>query len=71
MPLLLKESLRTGVLSHASRSYVPLPKSANPKRVGSNVNVFDFELNPQDMKTLDDLDRGKDGAVAWNPVDAP
>lgn len=50
---------------------MPLPKSANPKRVGSNVNVFDFELNPQDMKTLDDLDRGKDGAVAWNPVDAP
>ena len=60
-----------GSLSHAARSYVPLPKSANPKRVASNVNVFDFELSPQDMKTLDGLDRGKEGAVAWNPVDAP
>ncbi|PIL33888.1 hypothetical protein GSI_03594 [Ganoderma sinense ZZ0214-1] len=49
----------------------PLPKSANPKRVVSNVDVFDFELSAQDMKTLDALDRGKEGAVAWNPVDAP
>ena len=52
------------------RSFVPLPKSANPDRVVSNAQVYDFELSAEDMKTLDSLDRGKDGAVTWNPVDA-
>ena len=51
-------------------SFVPLPKSANPDRVVSNAQVYDFELSTEDMKTLDSLDRGKDGAVTWNPVDA-
>ena len=51
-------------------SFVPLPKSANPDRVVSNAQVYDLELSTEDMKTLDSLDRGKDGAVTWNPVDA-
>ncbi|KAF5351950.1 hypothetical protein D9756_007595 [Leucocoprinus leucothites] len=53
------------------KGFVPLPKSANPERINSNLNVFDFELNSEDMAKLESLDRGKDGAVTWNPVDAP
>ncbi|TBU44990.1 Aldo/keto reductase [Dichomitus squalens] len=52
------------------RGFVPLPKSANPERVVSNAQVYDFELSTEDLKTLDSLDRGKEGSVTWNPVDA-
>jgi diketogulonate reductase-like aldo/keto reductase len=32
--------------------------------------VFDFELDADDMRKLDALDKGKGGAISWNPVDA-
>jgi len=51
--------------------YVPLPKSATPSRIRSNANLYDFELEEEDMAKLDALDRGKAGSVSWNPVDAP
>jgi diketogulonate reductase-like aldo/keto reductase len=35
------------------------------------VNLFDFELSPEDMEKLDSLDKGKEGCITWNPVDAP
>ncbi|PPQ87488.1 hypothetical protein CVT25_008224 [Psilocybe cyanescens] len=49
--------------------YVPLPKSEKTERIHSNVDIFGFELDDKDMQTLDALDRGKKGAVSWNPVD--
>lgn len=52
-------------------SYVPLPKSSTPSRIRSNAEVYDFGLDQDDMSTLDALDRGKEGAISWNPVDAP
>ena len=58
-------------LTNPPRSFIPLPKSAQPKRVESNADVYDFELSADDMAAIDALDRGKDGAVTWNPVDAP
>jgi diketogulonate reductase-like aldo/keto reductase len=54
-----------------ARRFVPLPKSANSQRIRSNLDVLDFELDNEDMQKLDCLDRGKEGAVTWNPVDAP
>jgi len=53
------------------KGFVPLPKSAQPVRIASNASVFDFELSGADMDELHKLDRGKEGAVTWNPVDAP
>jgi len=38
--------------------------------VRSNIDVFDFEMSKEDVERLDQLDRGKDGAVTWNPIDA-
>lgn len=58
----------TGVSNRMS-SFVPLPKSQNPDRVRSNFDVFNFEISEEDIEKLDQLDRGKDGAVTWNPVD--
>ncbi|KAI0307111.1 Aldo/keto reductase [Multifurca ochricompacta] len=49
--------------------FVPLPKSQNPDRVRSNIDVFSFELSEEEIEKLDGLDRGKSGAVTWNPVD--
>jgi len=50
--------------------FVPLPKSSKPERVVSNAEVYDFELSESDMKKLDDLDQGDNGAISWNPVNA-
>ncbi|KAE9388080.1 Aldo/keto reductase [Gymnopus androsaceus JB14] len=52
------------------KGYIPLPKSATPSRIHSNAQIFDFELDTDDMIRLDALNRGKAGAVSWNPVDA-
>jgi diketogulonate reductase-like aldo/keto reductase len=51
-------------------SFVPLPKSATPTRIHSNTQLYDFELTEEDMSMLDSLDRGKEGATNWYPVDA-
>ena len=34
------------------------------------MELYDFELSDEDVQMLDALDRGKDGAVCWYPVDA-
>ncbi|KAL1735512.1 NADP-dependent oxidoreductase domain-containing protein [Schizophyllum commune] len=52
------------------RGFVPLPKSETPSRIHSNAQVYDFELSDEDVAQLNSLDRGKDGAVSWNPVGA-
>ncbi|KAF9050003.1 NADP-dependent oxidoreductase domain-containing protein [Panaeolus papilionaceus] len=53
------------------RGFVPLPKSATPSRILSNTKLYDFQLGSEDMETLNSLDVGKDGAISWNPVNAP
>ncbi|KAF5380620.1 hypothetical protein D9615_004546 [Tricholomella constricta] len=60
--ILLRWSLQKG--------FVPLPKSATPARIYSNTQLYDFILSEESMVMLDALDRGKAGAISWNPVDA-
>ena len=50
--------------------FVPLPKSVTSSRIQSNAQLYDFNLDDEDMSSLDALDQGKDGAISWNPVDA-
>lgn len=61
--ILLRWSLQKG--------FVPLPKSATPSRIHSNTMLYDFVLSEEDMFLLDAQDKGKDGAISWNPVDFP
>ena len=34
---------------------ITIPKSSNPARLSSNLNIFDFELTPQEMAMIDGL----------------
>lgn len=46
---------------------VSLPKSSNPERIRSNLDVFDFSLTDEEMEEMRKLDTGK---TNWD-VDAP
>ena len=45
------------------KNWVPLPKSDTPSRIEENADVYGFELDEEDMKTLDGLDMGSEGAI--------
>ncbi|KAF4466020.1 members of the aldo keto reductase family [Fusarium albosuccineum] len=51
------------------KGWVPLPKSAQPHRIRQNFDVFSFEIDADDMTTLDALDEGSAGAVFRMNVD--
>jgi hypothetical protein len=64
-------NLNSELRTYESSRYVPLPKSSRSERIRSNTQVFDFELDNDDMDALDALDQGGKGAVTWNPVEEP
>ncbi len=45
---------------------VVLPKSLNPDRIKENINIFDFEIAPEDMEKLDSLNNNE--RQAWDPT---
>ena len=58
-----KSSAQVLVRGCLQRGFIPLPKSDHPGRILENANVYDFELSPENMKTLDSLDRAEGGAI--------
>jgi 2,5-diketo-D-gluconate reductase B len=48
---------------------VTIPKSASPENQAANFDVFDFELDADEMAAIDGLDRGErlvdDGGIDW------
>ncbi|MCX6145884.1 MAG: aldo/keto reductase, partial [Candidatus Kapabacteria bacterium] len=46
--------------------FVVLPKSVNPIRMKENADVFDFEINENDMMILDSFNENY--RVAWDPT---
>ncbi|XP_018562726.1 alcohol dehydrogenase [NADP(+)]-like [Anoplophora glabripennis] len=46
------------------KNVAAVPKSSNPERLKENISVFDFEINSEDMRSLDDLDRGETARLA-------
>lgn len=49
------------------RGIVVIPKSVTPARIEANLNVFDFKLTDEDIKTLEEFDRGyRFCGLDWN-----
>ena len=46
------------------RDVVVIPKSTHIERIIENINVFDFELNKDEMKKISSLDMGYSGSRA-------
>jgi diketogulonate reductase-like aldo/keto reductase len=41
------------------KDIITIPKSIRKERIQENADIFDFELSPEDMKSIDSLDRNK------------
>jgi diketogulonate reductase-like aldo/keto reductase len=57
--------LRWGI----QHGHVILPKSTRRERIAENAGLFDFALDPAQMKKLDGLEEGL--ATGWDPEGAP
>lgn len=47
------------------KGVVTIPKSANPERIASNADIFDFEISDEDMAKIDRLN--KNNHIGSNP----
>ena len=52
---------------HIQRGDIVFPKSVTPQRVKENFEIFDFELSPDDVAAISELDKGEDGRRGPNP----
>jgi 2,5-diketo-D-gluconate reductase A len=52
---------------HIQRGDIVFPKSVSPDRMRDNFDLFDFELDSADMKSISALDRGESGRTGPNP----
>ncbi|NYH91168.1 2,5-diketo-D-gluconate reductase A [Actinopolymorpha rutila] len=52
---------------HMQHGHIAIPKSTRPQRMHENIAVFDFELTPDQMASIDALNRGPTGRVGPNP----
>jgi diketogulonate reductase-like aldo/keto reductase len=43
---------------HLQIGNVVIPKSVTPRRIAENIDVFGFDLGPDDMKAIGELDKG-------------
>lgn len=51
------------------RDLVVLPKSVHAARIAENAQLFDFELGPNELRSLDALEEGL--VTGWDPRQAP
>ncbi len=44
---------------HILLGLVAIPRSGNPSRIAENIDIFDFELTPEEVDRITALDRGE------------
>ncbi|MGQ8873436.1 aldo/keto reductase [Paenibacillus sp. TSA_86.1] len=49
---------------HLERGIIAIPKSSNPQRIKENSDLFDFELNAEDVEQIRRLDTGERYSVS-------
>jgi 2,5-diketo-D-gluconate reductase A len=52
---------------HIQHGRIVFPKSVTPARIKENFELFDFQLEPEDVEKIDALDRGEAGRDGPNP----
>ena len=52
---------------HIQRGDIVFPKSVDPQRIRENFEIFDFDLNDEEIEALTALDRGESGRRGPNP----
>lgn len=45
------------------KDIVVIPKSINPQKLRQNLQIFDYNLDSEDVKAMEDLDRDMDGLI--------
>ena len=65
----MKTSAQVILRWHLQNQFVVIPKSANPLRIRENINVFDFNLDLDDLSKINDLDSAT-GRIGPNPMTA-
>jgi 2,5-diketo-D-gluconate reductase A len=77
---LLQDNVITGIAEECSRTaaqvvlrwhvqngHVVFPKSVRPERMAENFDIFSFELTPEQIRSIDGMDRGEAGRVGPHP----
>ncbi|MDB5622607.1 MAG: 2,5-diketo-D-gluconic acid reductase [Devosia sp.] len=52
---------------HIQEGFIVIPKSTHAERIRANINVFDFELDAEDLERIARLDR-PDGKIGSDPA---